>query len=110
MHYDVIGDVHGCLDELHTLFSVMNYKLKNHVYVNPDGRIPVFLGDITDRGPASIETIRLVYNMVVKSNKAYYVPGNHCNKLYRYFLGNNVQLKHGLETTVEEYNTLPETE
>ncbi len=35
--------------------------------------------------------------------QAYYTPGNHCNKLYRYFLGNKVQTKHGLETTVAEY-------
>src|SRR5699024_8422711 len=35
-----------------------------------------------------------------------YVLRNHCDKLYRYFLGNAVQLKHGLETTVQEYKAL----
>lgn len=44
--------------------------------------------------------------MVVVHKKAKYVPGNHCNKLYRYFLGNNVQQKHGLETTVAELKAL----
>ncbi|RYD02035.1 hypothetical protein N752_26655 [Desulforamulus aquiferis] len=35
-----------------------------------------------------------------------YVPGNHCNKLYRYLLGRKVQVKHGLEKTVEELDLL----
>lgn len=110
MRYDVIGDVHGCLNELHALFSDMGYKLKEHIFVHPGGRIPVFLGDITDRGPQSVEMIHLVHDMVVNHQKAHYVPGNHCNKLYRYFLGNNVQVRHGLETTVEEYEALPQDE
>lgn len=38
------------------------------------------------------------------------MPGNHCNKLYRYFLGNKVQVKHGLETTVAEYESLNKKE
>ncbi|MCG3017461.1 hypothetical protein KZ288_27380, partial [Escherichia coli] len=41
---------------------------------------------------------------------AYYCPGNHCNKLYRFFKGNKVQIKHGLETTVAEYNDLSEAQ
>lgn len=42
--------------------------------------------------------------------KAYYTPGNHCNKLYRYFLGRKVQETHGLETTVAEYKSLNKRE
>src|SRR5699024_5187982 len=44
--------------------------------------------------------------MVIQRRVAKYVPGNHCNKLYRYFLGNNVKLQHGIETTVREYVNL----
>ncbi|TMN23136.1 bis(5'-nucleosyl)-tetraphosphatase PrpE [Lentibacillus cibarius] len=110
MKYDVIGDVHGCLDELTQLFSALGYRWERGRFVHPDGRIPVFLGDITDRGPQSMETIRLVYAMAADQQYARYIPGNHCNKLYRYFLGNNVQLKHGLETTAAEYKELPDAE
>src|SRR5699024_130255 len=46
------------------------------------------------------------YEMVVVNKAANYTPGNHCNKLYRYFLGNNVKQQHGLETTVAEYKAL----
>lgn len=110
MKIDVIGDVHGCIDELHTLFKELGYQYKNHYYLHPAGRIPVFAGDLTDRGPNSLEVIRLVYRMVIKKNKAKYVPGNHCNKLYRFFLGNNVKLQHGLETTAAEYASLNKKE
>lgn len=111
MKIDVIGDIHGCYDELLHLFQELGYqKEDNGIYIHPDGRIPVFLGDITDRGPDSLAVINLVYDMVVKHKKAKYVPGNHCNKLYRYFLGNNVQLKHGLETTIAEYKALSNRE
>lgn len=54
---------------------------------------------------ASIKVIEFVYRLV-KQDTALYSPGNHCDKLYRYFLGRNVQIKHGLETTVEEFNQL----
>ena len=107
---DIIGDIHGCIDELHKLFNTLDYEYKGDIYVHPHKRTPVFLGDITDRGPNSIAVIKLVYQMVVKHKKALYVPGNHCNKLYRYFLGNNVQRKHGLETTVAEYESMPTRE
>ncbi|MCF3942088.1 bis(5'-nucleosyl)-tetraphosphatase PrpE [Oceanobacillus alkalisoli] len=110
MKVDCIGDVHGCIDELHDLFQTLGYHYENQVFKHPGGRVPVFLGDLTDRGPNSLAVIRLVYRMVVTEKIARYVPGNHCNKLYRFFLGNNVQQKHGLETTVQEYETLDNKE
>ncbi|MYL58399.1 bis(5'-nucleosyl)-tetraphosphatase PrpE [Virgibacillus halodenitrificans] len=106
MKIDVIGDVHGCLEELKELLQKLGYGKNDTTYTHPEGRIPVFLGDITDRGPASMKVIQLVYEMVVATKKAYYVPGNHCNKLYRYFLGNKVKQNNGLETTVAEYKSL----
>ncbi|WP_156288896.1 bis(5'-nucleosyl)-tetraphosphatase PrpE [Oceanobacillus salinisoli] len=110
MKIDVIGDIHGCINELHALFQKLGYDKQSGIYIYPEGRIPVFVGDLTDRGPNSIAVIKLVYRMVVQHQKAKYVPGNHCNKLYRFFLGNNVQKKHGLETTVAEYEALPAKE
>ncbi len=110
MKIDIIGDVHGCYKELKELFQKLGYKWKNNIPIHPDGRIPFFVGDITDRGPYSIKTIELVYNLVIVHKKGKYVPGNHCNKLYRFLLGNPVQQKHGLETTVAEYEALSPTE
>ena len=51
--------------------------------------------------------IEIVWELVIHKKEAYYAPGNHCNKLYRFFLGRNVTVAHGLETTVAEYEALP---
>lgn len=99
--YDIVGDIHGCYRELLCLLDQLGYEEREGVYTHPQGRKLVFLGDLTDRGPESLRVIRLVTRLV-KHKQALYVPGNHCNKLYRFLLGRNVQVTHGLETTVEE--------
>ncbi|QHS21702.1 bis(5'-nucleosyl)-tetraphosphatase PrpE [Virgibacillus sp. MSP4-1] len=103
MKVDVIGDVHGCYEELTELLTKLGYQWTNGIPEHPESRIPVFLGDLTDRGPNSLDVIELVYQLVIGKQKGKYIPGNHCDKLYRYFLGNPVKQKHGLETTVAEY-------
>ncbi|MBM7644045.1 protein phosphatase [Scopulibacillus daqui] len=105
MAYDIIGDIHGCLHELKKLIAQLGYHEESGLYVHDQGRKLVFVGDLTDRGPASVKTIELVYRLV-KHQLALYAPGNHCNKLYRYMLGRPVQIKHGLETTVAELEAL----
>ncbi|MFC0469528.1 bis(5'-nucleosyl)-tetraphosphatase PrpE [Halalkalibacter kiskunsagensis] len=109
MKLDIIGDIHGCYQELITLFIKLGYTQKSGLYQHPDGRKLAFVGDLTDRGPKSINVIKEVATLV-EENLAYYCPGNHCDKLYRYFLGRNVQITHGLETTVKELNSLPKIE
>ncbi|EIT84611.1 bis(5'-nucleosyl)-tetraphosphatase PrpE [Fictibacillus macauensis ZFHKF-1] len=104
--YDIIGDIHGCWDEYVALTKALGYVWKEGIPQHPQQRTLVFLGDITDRGPDSVAMLTHVTTIVL-SKKALYVPGNHCNKLYRYFLGRNVQLIHGLETTVKELQQLP---
>lgn len=100
--FDVIGDVHGCLDELVMLLKKLGYEENTEAgMLHPDGRKPVFLGDLCDRGPKNVEVLRLVMKMV-KSGNALAVPGNHDVKLVKYLLGKNVQLTHGLNKTVEE--------
>ncbi|MFD1415330.1 bis(5'-nucleosyl)-tetraphosphatase PrpE [Oceanobacillus jeddahense] len=110
MQFDIIGDIHGCLEELLELLEKIHYRQEKGEYFHPEGNKIVFIGDLTDRGPNSIAVIKLVYQLVAEQKIAYYVPGNHCNKLYRYFLGNQVQEKHGLETTVAEWKKLNESQ
>ncbi|AXF55662.1 bis(5'-nucleosyl)-tetraphosphatase PrpE [Salicibibacter kimchii] len=104
---DFIGDIHGCRKELHALLQKLGYEKKKGTYTHPEHRKLVFIGDITDRGPDSVNVIEDVSTLVNKET-AYYIPGNHCDKLYRYFLGRPVQIRHGLETTVAELHALPE--
>ncbi|MFP9127398.1 bis(5'-nucleosyl)-tetraphosphatase PrpE [Niallia sp. BSM11] len=105
MKLDIIGDIHGCYEELQALTKKLGYTWDLGYPVHQENRWLAFVGDLTDRGPNSLRVIEVVCTLIEKK-LGYYVPGNHCNKLYRYFLGRKVQIKHGLETTVEELESL----
>ncbi|HEU5368957.1 MAG TPA: AAA family ATPase [Ktedonobacterales bacterium] len=109
--FDMIGDVHGCYDELRALFAGLGYQWQETVqsYIHPDGRLPVFVGDLTDRGPASLAVLKLVERMV-SSDHALLVQGNHDNKLLRWLIGRKVQVWHGLAMTIAELEALPQEE
>ncbi|WP_026690160.1 bis(5'-nucleosyl)-tetraphosphatase PrpE [Alteribacter aurantiacus] len=107
---DIIGDVHGCYDEMIALLKKTGYSVgDDELLSSPEGRKLAFLGDLTDRGPNSVGVLRFAIKNW-KEDRILYCPGNHCDKLYRYFLGRNVQQKHGLETTVEELKSLNKKE
>ncbi len=110
MKIDILGDIHGCFTEFQQLTTQLGYSWESGVPLHPDGRILGFVGDLTDRGPKSLQVVEVIYELVIIQKKALYAPGNHCNKLYRYFSGNHVTVSHGLETTVAEYGALPTRE
>ncbi len=105
--FDVIGDVHGCRAELEALLTDLGYELipdrdgRPVDAVPPAARRAVFLGDLVDRGPDSPGVLRLVMGMVAAGH-AFCVPGNHENKLVRALQGKQVQVSHGLETTLAQ--------
>ena len=107
--FDVIGDIHGCYDEFEKLTKKLGYHWDKGYPIHPEGRKLAFVGDLTDRGPNSLKVIDVV-STLVKKGFAHYTPGNHCDKLYRFFLGRGVQQTHGLETTVAELKSLPKDE
>ncbi|USK56678.1 bis(5'-nucleosyl)-tetraphosphatase PrpE [Cytobacillus solani] len=110
MELDIIGDIHGCYQEFQELTNKLGYKWDSEgIPINSNGRKLAFVGDLTDRGPHSLKVAEAV-SAIVNKGLGYYVPGNHCNKLYRFFLGNKVQHTHGLETTVAEYESLDQKE
>lgn len=106
MNIDIIGDIHGCLQELKKLTKNIGYNWDEGIPLHPENRVLGFVGDLTDRGPESLKIVEIVWRLVIERRKAFYTPGNHCNKLYRFFLGNKVQITHGLETTVAEFELL----
>ena len=67
-----------------------------------EGRVAFFVGDITDRGPRSIDCLRLVMGMCSEGSGRC-VMGNHDQKLGRWLRGRKVTINHGLETTVAEF-------
>lgn len=102
--FDIIGDVHGCFDELIALLQKLGYAFSQDsldIITGPPGRKIVFVGDLVDRGPKVTEVLKLVISIVEKG-LAYCVPGNHDEKLMRYLMGRKVQVKHGLEDTVQQ--------
>lgn len=73
--YDLIGDIHGCADQLEDLLKAMGYESSAGYYRHPD-RYAIFLGDFIDRGPQQARTLAVVRPMV-ESGEAMAVLGNH---------------------------------
>jgi protein phosphatase len=109
--FDIIGDVHGCLDELLELMATLGYQVERQgaefAVVPPDGRTLAFVGDLVDRGPATPEVLRLVMGMV-RAEQAICVPGNHDMKLMKALKGRDVQQTHGLAESLAQLAKEPE--
>src|SRR5439155_3154974 len=76
------------------------------VYRHPDGRQAVFVGDLVDRGPRVLDTLRIVRNMV-DAGSGWCVMGNHEQKLLRALQGRNVQITHGLAESLGQLSEQP---
>jgi protein phosphatase len=106
--FDIIGDVHGCFDELTALLGNLGYEVSDdgtgaH---HPEGRRAFFVGDLVDRGPATPSVLRLAIGMV-EAGDALCIPGNHEAKLLRALQGRNVTKSHGLAETLEQLAAEP---
>lgn len=104
--FDIIGDVHGCYDELLTLFGALGYQPDEQAGMrHPDGRRVIFVGDLVDRGPKVVEVVNLAQRMVA-AGQAFCVPGNHDMKLARQLAGRQVQITHGLAESLAQIDAL----
>ncbi len=76
--FDIIGDIHGCADELVRLLGRLGYRRPSPraAFRHPAGRRAVFVGDLVDRGPRVVQAVRIVMRMVA-AGSARSVPGNH---------------------------------
>ena len=108
--FDIIGDVHGCFDELVSLLQHLGYRLETHTdatgeagfsVTHPGGRKAAFVGDLVDRGPGVAKVLRLVMAMVA-DGVALCVAGNHESKLARKLQGRNTQVSHGLAESLTQ--------
>ena len=104
--FDLIGDIHGCFDELHELLLQMDYAVERHedgsfTVVPPQGRKVIFLGDLGDRGPDSPAVFQLVMDMI-DAGTGMCVLGNHDFKLLRYLEGHAAKPSHGFQVTLEQ--------
>jgi protein phosphatase len=103
--FDIIGDIHGCLDETLELLAELGYRVTSqdghHSVSHNDGRKVVFVGDLVDRGPNSPGVVRLVMD-IVASGAGFCVKGNHDDKLSRALRGRDVKITHGLAESLEQ--------
>jgi protein phosphatase len=103
--FDIVGDVHGCIDELLELLGVLGYLVEvsdgKYAVQAPEGRRLIFVGDLVDRGPGTPEVLRLVSSLVQRG-QAFCVPGNHDVKLVKALRGRDVKLTHGLADSMRQ--------
>ena len=104
--FDIIGDVHGCCDELEALLHQLGYANGDGSWAHPDGRKAIFVGDLVDRGPRIVDTLKTVMAMS-QAGTALCVPGNHDIKLKRKLEGRDVTVSHGLDRTLAELDRQP---
>lgn len=113
--FDIIGDVHGCVDELITLLGKLGYSVaitgsgeqRRVISATPPGRRAVFVGDLVDRGPSSPDVLRIVMHMI-REGQALAVPGNHDAKLLRWLNGHKVRMTHGIAETISQLEMEPD--
>lgn len=105
--FDIIGDVHGCCDELESLLRVLGYETVEGLWRHAAGRKAVFVGDLVDRGPRIVDTLNLVMQMQAAGH-ALCVPGNHDVKLLQKLNGKDVKVAHGLAETLAELESQPD--
>ncbi len=100
--FDIIGDVHGCCDELEQLLLQLGYEMNDGgPWTHPADRKAIFLGDLVDRGPRIVDTLKTVMSMS-QAGTALCVPGNHDIKLKRKLEGRDVAISHGLDRSLAE--------
>ena len=118
MEYIVIGDLHGCIDELKTLLSKHHFhcneeNLLEHNH-NNQNRAIILLGDFIDKGNEEKlkETIEFLYknyqHLNQKKKQLYLILGNHEEMVYRY-ITQDPSLKitpKSIENREKYYNTV----
>ena len=104
--FDVIGDVHGCVEELRELLARLGYDGAGDTVRPPRGRTAVFVGDLVDRGPDTPGVLRIAMGLVA-AGRGLCVQGNHDAKLLKALRGRPVQRTNGLEESLAQLDREP---
>lgn len=95
---DIIGDLHGEHQALLALLGELGYE--RDTWTHPEGRKLLFVGDLVDRGPHSLEVAKLVHRLCI-SSEALCLLGNHELNLIEWRHGRQ-KPKHSNERTIKE--------
>ncbi len=116
--YIVIGDVHGCIDELKSLLKKQGFQTNQEdllqVTEDNEHRSIVLLGDFIDKGSEvklaeTIEFIHKNYKHLNKKRKRFYlIEGNHEDMVYRYIINDSTLIVNAKTIANKEkyYNTV----
>lgn len=100
----IVGDVHG---QYESLLNVIDWAKKMNSFL-------IFLGDIIDYGPKSLECLEIIYDLIIR-NKCILILGNHERKLFRWLEKNKNQksklfLSESNKQTINKINYLSKNE
>lgn len=106
----VIGDIHGRLDLLEQLLSMVDHDIDSR----PKSKnVIVFLGDLIDRGPSSAQVVELLRLYRPKFAKTTFLMGNHEEVMLRVLAGEErllrEWLKFGGAECIRSYGLEPES-
>lgn len=116
--YIIIGDVHGCIDELKSLLEKQGFSIdeQDFIQVTPETehKSIVLLGDFIDKGSDEklSETIEFIYKnyhyLNAKRKRFYLIEGNHEQMVYRYITNDPTLIvnKKTLANKEKYYNTV----
>ena len=109
--FDIIGDVHGCADELRRLLGAARLRgradgerRRGHGAAWPQARLRRRSRRSRPRTP---DVLRIVMAAQARRASRYAVQGNHDRKLSRWLDGRNVKIAHGLQESIDQL--APET-
>jgi len=94
----VIGDVHGCLEELFDLIKLIEARSVKPIKL-------YFLGDLIDRGPNTIGVLRFVTSHPWVAGVCL---GNHEEKFFRWMKHQEKELAGGPKNPIKQYFEYPE--
>lgn len=87
--FDIVGDIHGCIEEFQILLRECGYMIHEDDngtwFSHPENRILVSVGDLCDKGPDSLSVMEMIFNSIEKQT-AIAIRGNHENKVLRHLI------------------------
>ncbi len=96
--YYIIGDIHGCIDKITSLYEKIKRK------ISTDDTI-IFLGDYIDRGPDSFTVIEFLLSLA-ESHPTVFLKGNHESMFLQYVQGGgneDIYFYNGGRRTINSY-------
>jgi serine/threonine protein phosphatase 1 len=106
----VIGDVHGCLEQLDRLLGLIEQELRER----PRAKTSIiFVGDLIDRGPASAQVIERLRTYSPPGATTHFIMGNHEEVMLRVLSGEGdllaSWLRFGGKETLRSYGVDPKS-